>query len=67
MNTISLYTKLTSLPANLKREVADFLEFLMEKDKKDKKKISPKFGSCKGFFKMAPDFDEPLNDFNEYM
>jgi hypothetical protein len=39
----------------------------VEKDKKDKKRKSPKFGSYKGFFKMMPDFDEPLDDFKEYM
>jgi len=66
MDTVSLYTKLNSLPENLKKEVVDFLEFLLEKNKKEKKKKSPKFGSCKGFFKMAPDFDEPLDDFKEY-
>jgi hypothetical protein len=66
MDTVSLYTKLNSLPESLKKAVVDFLEFLVEKNKKEKKK-SPKFGSCKGFFKMAPDFDEPLDDFKEYM
>jgi len=67
MTTISLYTKLSSLPENLKREVIDFLEVLVEKNKKGRKKKTPKFGSCKGFFKMSPDFDEPLDDFKEYM
>ena len=67
MDTILFYTKLNSLPENLKREVIDFLEFLVAKNKQEKKKKSPKFGSCKGFFKMAPDFDEPLDDFKEYM
>jgi prevent-host-death family protein len=27
----------------------------------------PRFGSGKGVFQMAPDFDEPLEDFKEYM
>jgi antitoxin (DNA-binding transcriptional repressor) of toxin-antitoxin stability system len=26
----------------------------------------PQFGSAKGLFKMAEDFDEPLEDFDEY-
>lgn len=25
------------------------------------------FGIGKGFFEMAPDFDEPLEDFKDYM
>ncbi len=32
----------------------------------DEKKASPKPGSLTGFW-MAPDFDEPLEDFKEYM
>jgi antitoxin (DNA-binding transcriptional repressor) of toxin-antitoxin stability system len=31
-----------------------------------KSKIAPVAGSLKGFW-MAPDFDEPLEDFREYM
>ena len=27
---------------------------------------APKFGSAKGLFKMAEDFDEPLEDFKDY-
>lgn len=27
----------------------------------------PKFGSAKGLIKMSEDFDEPLEDFQEYM
>ncbi|MDJ0509891.1 MAG: DUF2281 domain-containing protein [Crocosphaera sp.] len=26
----------------------------------------PKFGSAKGLIEMSDDFDEPLNDFDEY-
>jgi antitoxin (DNA-binding transcriptional repressor) of toxin-antitoxin stability system len=31
-----------------------------------KEKPSPKFGSAKGLFTLADDFDEPLEDFDEY-
>jgi antitoxin (DNA-binding transcriptional repressor) of toxin-antitoxin stability system len=27
---------------------------------------SPKFGSAKGLIKMSDDFDEPIEDFEEY-
>lgn len=30
-------------------------------------KPRPGFGGGRGLFKMAPDFDEPLEDFKEYM
>jgi hypothetical protein len=29
--------------------------------------IKPGFGCAKGMFEMSPDFDEPLEDFKEYM
>nr|VFJ74320.1 MAG: Antitoxin component of toxin-antitoxin stability system, DNA-binding transcriptional repressor [Candidatus Kentron sp. FW] len=31
------------------------------------KGLLPKFGSVKGLFEMSDDFDEPLEDFGEYM
>lgn len=30
-------------------------------------KTMPKFGSAKGLISMAADFDEPLEDFSDYM
>jgi hypothetical protein len=47
--------------------VYDFVEFLLAKQKKEKKLKKPVFGCAKGRFKMAVDFDAPLDDFNEYM
>lgn len=35
--------------------------------KPDPEKYKPGFGCMKGAFEMAPDFDEPLEDFKEYM
>jgi predicted metal-dependent hydrolase len=32
-----------------------------------KEKPVPKFGSAKGLIKMSADFDEPLDDFADYM
>jgi antitoxin (DNA-binding transcriptional repressor) of toxin-antitoxin stability system len=32
-----------------------------------KKKPYPKFGSAKGLIDIADDFDEPLEDFEDYM
>ena len=67
MSSLSIYTKLETLPKNLKQEVSDFIDFLMEKSTKKKKKVIPQFGSAKGKIKMSPDFDAPLDDFKEYM
>lgn len=67
MNNILLYSKLASLPDNLKAEVGDFIDFLATKAKKKQKKVKPKFGSGKDMFVMKSDFDQPLDDFKEYM
>ena len=67
MDNIVLYSKLAALPDDLKAEVSDFVDFLATKRKKMKEKKKPKFGSGKGMFVVKPDFDEPLNDFKEYM
>lgn len=67
MDNITLYSKLATLPDDLKAEVSDFVDFLATKRKKTQEKKKPKFGSGKGMFVMKPDFDEPLEDFKEYM
>ncbi len=67
MDNIILFSKLASLPDHLKSEVADFIDFLVMKEKKTQDKKKPTFGSGKGMFVMKPDFDEPLDDFKEYM
>jgi hypothetical protein len=67
MTDLKLYTELYTLPADLKKEVQDFIEFLKSKVKKQGPVKQRKFGSAKGFFIMHEDFDEPLEDFKEYM
>ena len=73
MSNSLLYTKFNSLPEELKKEVDDFIDKLILRNKNQKKKKGktkqhgPKFGSAKGMFKMSKDFDEPLDDFKEYM
>lgn len=70
MQDIVLLNKLSSLPEQMKNEVNDFIDFLIAKAKKEHKeadKPRPKFGSGKGMFKMSDDFDEPLEDFKDYM
>lgn len=67
MTDIQLYSQISSLPSNLKKEVSDFVEFLKQKSKISKKIKERKFGYAKDFFKMSSDFDQPLEDFKEYM
>ena len=67
MTDIQFYSKFHTLPKKLKDEVADFIDFLQSKKSIKSKKNTPKFGCAKGQFIMSADFDEPLDDFKEYM
>ncbi len=67
MDNLLLYSKLNALPENLKAEVAAFIDSLLSKKGKKQNKPKAKFGSGKGMFTIKPGFDEPLEDFNEYM
>ncbi len=66
MDQIQLYTKINFLSKDLKSEVNDFVDFLLSKNKKEKKNKQPKFGCAKGEIYISPDFDEPLEDFKDY-
>lgn len=67
MSDLELYNEINGLPSALKKEVFDFVAFLKSKSKSENKITERKFGYSKGFFKMSDDFDEPLDDFKEYM
>jgi hypothetical protein len=70
MSTAEIFSQLSKLPEEQKKSVSDYIAFLIaqsEEENKGKPKPKPVFGSCKGMFKMAPDFDEPLEDFKDYM
>ncbi|MEO5572189.1 MAG: DUF2281 domain-containing protein [Bacteroidia bacterium] len=71
MNNEIFVSKYSSLPDELKKEVNAFIDSLLSRNKKPekekKKKSGRGYGSMKGQIKMSKDFDEPLDDFNEYM
>ncbi len=69
MDTSVLISQINVLPDNFKEEVADFVAFLQQKLKKtETEQIKErKFGYAKGSFEMATDFDEPLDEFKDYM
>jgi len=66
MTASMLYTKISTFPPSMIKEVNDFVEFLKSKQKKIKAK-ERKFGCAKGLIVMHNDFDAPLEDFKEYM
>lgn len=67
MSDLELYSEISGLPSSLKKEVSDFIAFLKSKSKAENKITERKFGYSKGFFKISDDFDEPLEDFKDYM
>lgn len=67
MTDLQLYSELSSLPTELKKEVKEFVESLKAKARKQNLSKQRKFGGAKGFFKIHDDFDELLEDFKDYM
>lgn len=63
MSDLQLYTQISSLPANLKKEVSDFVKFLKQKNKVTRKIKERKPGIAKGRIKILPSFDEPIENF----
>ena len=66
MEQAQLYSKISVLPTDLQSEVNDFVDFLLNKRKRYKGKETG-FGCAKGEIYISQDFDEPLDDFKEYM
>lgn len=67
MDAVEVLSKYEALPPKFQMEVSDFIDFLIDKFAKSKKKIIPKFGSAKGKIRLSDDFDAPLADFKDYM
>jgi len=72
MISTTLIKKPEQLPPDLRSQVEKTADHLLEEKADNKVFESDKpgrgFGSGKGIFgKMADDFDEPLDDFKEYM
>jgi hypothetical protein len=68
MSDLQLYTKLVSLPPHQRAEVADFIEFLSQRNKKELPKHKRVvFGMAKGLIAMKDNFDDPIDGFEDYM
>ena len=69
MSDLNLYLRISTLPDQLKTEILDYMDSILLRRLKQKNRFEkhPKAGCMKGTFKMSPDFDEPLDDFKEYM
>ncbi len=68
MSVATLEKKLAQLPEEKQKEVQDFIDFLLSQGKTEMKETQkPMFGALKGKIRIADDFDEPLEDFKDYM
>ncbi len=70
VDTFHTYNEFVSLPENKQQEVADLVHKLKKEAEEEMPKQEEKrtgFGSLKGLIWMSPDFDEPLEDFKDYM
>ncbi len=67
MTDSTLNIEINSLPKELRSEVADFVAFLKSKKKSKSKIKAREFGFAKDKIILSSDFDEPMEDFKEYM
>ncbi|PIW47810.1 hypothetical protein COW20_11595 [bacterium (Candidatus Blackallbacteria) CG13_big_fil_rev_8_21_14_2_50_49_14] len=58
-----------ALPPDKQAEVIDFIGYLRSKTLRSTNQQASRgsYGSLKGTFQMAEDFNEPLEDFRDYM
>ncbi len=67
MNFAILQNKINSLSPLMIRELNEYVDSLLKKND-DKSEIKDReFGCCKGMFVISDGFDEPLDDFKDYM
>ena len=59
-----IFVKAQALPEPAQKTVLSLVEKLVHQNPSPKQ--SPKAGSAKGLIQIAPDFDEPLEDFKPY-
>ena len=73
MSSTDLFVRINSLPDDVRRQVTDFIEFLMQRRRPSPDEgggpsgNKPIAGLLKGKIWIADDFDAPLDDFKEYM
>ena len=66
----AIISNIEKLPEKYLREVLDFSEFLLGKARHQEEDTGSSrggFGATKGDYIISDDFDEPLEDFKEYM
>lgn len=70
MTDQQILSEIHQLPESAQLEVMQYITFLKQEHlflKKSKRTTNRVFGRSKGKYTLLPDFDAPLDDFNEYM
>ncbi|MBK9249958.1 MAG: DUF2281 domain-containing protein [Ignavibacteria bacterium] len=70
MTDQQIISEIHQLPESAQMEVLHYIFFLKQEHlspKKSKRSTNRVFGRSKGKYTLSPDFDAPLDDFNEYM
>jgi hypothetical protein len=69
MDNLQILEKIKLIPKNYQEEVIDFIDFILEKKANKNNSILTErpLGLLKGKMKMSDSFDEPLDDFKNYM
>ena len=67
MKNIKLYNEISLLSESSKKEVKVFLQNIKTKKKAKHQQRERKFGFAKGLLKMNDNFDNPIDDFKDYM
>lgn len=68
LNDQKILEELKKMPPPLKAELLHYMDFLMSKyAQTSAERKRPQFGSAKGYYATSTDFDDPLEDFQEYM
>ena len=62
-----LYSQISGHFWCLKGEVAEFIELIKVRERSNKPIKERKFGIAKGLIEIARDFDQPMEDFKDYM
>ena len=55
------------MPKELRDKVGDFVAKLKKNSKAKSKLKSREYGFAKGKIELSKDFDEPIDEFNDYM
>lgn len=71
MNLSTLSKKIDRLPPDKQQQVEDFVNFLNSQYASEEKGLASRRkanrGMAKGMLTISDDFDEPLEDFEDYM